>query len=426
MPGPGDNAVVTRGAEPAAHARPLGVWSLLTLGINGIVGIGIFFTPQKLAGLAPGWTSIAVLAATGLGLFPVALAVSTVGARFDEDGGPVVYAREAFGQTAGFLVGWLAYTAALFSMSTVMTGFMGAVLPARVGAVGVHVAAVALLTILTLVAATGVEISAWIWSTLTVLKLLPLVALAVAATVLVSADGHQPLEPTGSVHWARAALTATFVFQGFEIVPVVAGQAKGGERTIPVAVLGSLTFSTLLYLVLQHGAVTGVHDLADQHAPLVAMGSAYAGKLGHVVVSIGISLSALGIAFGMVATTPRFLSALAPQSRFARQSKGGVPLLALAVTWAAATALVSMGSLGELLVLSSISVVIQYLIVALSLAYFAFKRQRGLRPSQSWSAFPTVLVALVLLSGAEAKEWIVAAGAMTVGVIVYLFSRRRF
>jgi amino acid transporter len=121
----------------------------------------------------------------------------------------------------------------------------------------------------------------------------------------------------------------------------------------------------------------------------------------------------------MVTTTPRFLSALLPWSRFGRVTETGVPLAALGVTWIFAVALISLGSLGELLALSSLSVVMQYLLVALALAKFGVKRERGLRPIDAWSAVPTVIVALVLVSGAERKEWAVAGGSILLSAVVY-------
>jgi basic amino acid/polyamine antiporter, APA family len=411
--------------------RELGLWSLLALGINGIVGVGIFFAPNAIAEQAPGWTGIAVVAGTGLALVPVALAVSTMGRRFDEDGGPVLYARVAFGEAAGFIVGWLAYTAALFSMSAVFTGFMGAVIPPFLGKdtsplVTVWIvrgAAIALLSILTLIAATGVKISARVWSGLTVLKLLPLIGLAVIASILPSSSGHEPLTSSGQTHWLTAALIATFVFQGFEIVPVVAGQAKASSKHIPIAVLGSLGISTLLYVVLMRGAVTGVHDLAHSGSPLVATAQSYGGNKLSWVVKTGLNVSSLGIAFGMVVTTPRFLSALSPRSRFGREDLRGVPMLALLTTWAIVTPLLCVGNLGELLTLSSLSVVMQYLLVALALAKFAFRRERGLSPLRAWSALPTVVVAVALMGGATMRSLAYAAVCAAMGAGMYLGSR---
>jgi basic amino acid/polyamine antiporter, APA family len=397
--------------------RALGAASLLALGVNGIIGVGIFFTPNKIASLAPGWSSVVVMGVTGIALVPVAMAVATIGARFHDDGGPVLYARAAFGELAGFVVGWLAYAASLFSMASVMTGFMSAVLP--FGVVGTHVAAICLLTVLSVIAATGIRVSAGVWNTLTVAKLLPLVVLAVIASLVVPRSAASITTDWHAVHWGRAALTSVFVFQGFEIVPVVAGQARDPRKTIPRAVLGSLLISTVLYLLLQRGAVVGIADLPSTGAPLVAMGEAYGGKNLGRIVSIGTSVSAMGICFGMVATTPRFLSALVPRTRFGTVSERGVPLPALVATWALAVVLISLGSLGELLVLSSLSVVMQYLLVALALAKFAAKGERGLRLRDAWSALPTVIVALCLVSGAEKGEWAVAAGSIALSVCLY-------
>ncbi len=415
-------ASVTETQSQTEPKRPLGTLSLLLLGINGIVGVGIFFTPSQLAAQAPGWSSLAVIAVTGLALVPVALAVSILGSRFDEDGGPVLYARLAFGEAAGFVVGWLAYVAALFSMGTVMSGFMQAVLPAAWGPIVIRGAAIGLLSVLTVIASRGIKVSAGVWNTLTVLKLLPLIGLAVLATVLAP---KVAVQPTGSTDWPRAMLKATFVFQGFEIVPVLAGQARSSRRAIPIAVLGSLGVSTVLYLALQRGAVAGVANLASSGAPLVDTATAYAGSTFGTVVAIGTSVSALGIAFGMVATTPRFLSALAPASPFGKLSGGRVPLLALWTTWAIVVVLVCIGSVGELLTLSSLSVVTQYVVVAFALAKFGIMRQRDLRPVHLLAAVPPVVIGVILLRGAESREWIVAGACAFVGAIIYLAFVRR-
>ena len=63
----------------------------------------------------------------------------------------------------------------------------------------------------------------------------------------------------------------------------------------------------------------------------------------------------MGICFGMVVTTPRFLSALLPTTRFGRMSEDGVPRIALAMSGVLAALLIAAGSLGELLVLSSLA-----------------------------------------------------------------------
>jgi amino acid transporter len=83
------------------------------LGINGIVGVGIFLVPSRLAELVPGTPGIAVYAVTALALTPVAMVYATLGGRFSEDGGPYVWARAAFGPTFGFFVGFVMWVSAV-------------------------------------------------------------------------------------------------------------------------------------------------------------------------------------------------------------------------------------------------------------------------------------------------------------------------
>ena len=71
-----------------------------------------------------------MFATTALVLVPVALAFAVLGGRFDEDGGPVVFARAAFGPLPAFVVGWIAYVSAIASSAAVIVGLTTAVGPA--------------------------------------------------------------------------------------------------------------------------------------------------------------------------------------------------------------------------------------------------------------------------------------------------------
>ena len=130
--------------------------------------------------------------------------------------------------------------------------------------------------------------------------------------------------------------------------------------------------AVLLYLALVLACVTALPALAASQAPLADAARALAGPGLASLVAAGTSVSALGIAFGMMVTTPRYLSALAAGERtlfeLDRYSPRGVPLRALAVTWVVVSLVVSLGELGELFVLSSIAVLLQFGTSALALA----------------------------------------------------------
>lgn len=419
---------MSRDSSPSS--RPVGALQLLALGINGIVGVGIFFIPASVAGSAPGLGAVAVFGLTGLALLPAALTLATLGRRFDEDGGPVVFARAAFGDGVAFVVGWVAYVSALFSTSAVAVGLTRATLPALgMGGLLAAAAPALLVTLLAAVVASGLRLSARVWTGLTAAKLVPLLLL-VAAFVL--AWGRlPPAEPASpTVGWWRAALTAVFACQGFEIVPVIAGQVRASARAVPFATVGSLVLAVALYLALVLACVTALPGLASAAAPLAEAGAVLGGPGLAQLVALGTSISALGITFGMMVTTPRYLSALAAGEHellgLDRVSPKGVPTRALAVTWLVVATIVSLGDLGQLFALSSIAVLMQLGTSALALVVLALRRERGLAPRSAWPALPTLAVALVLVAtGATVREGQVAAGAALVGLLLLWLAPRR-
>ena len=87
-------------------------WDLVAITINGIIGAGIFGLPAKVFSLIGSYSLLAFVACA-LVVTLIVLCFAEVGSRFDETGGPYLYAREAFGPTVAFEVGWLIWLARL-------------------------------------------------------------------------------------------------------------------------------------------------------------------------------------------------------------------------------------------------------------------------------------------------------------------------
>jgi amino acid transporter len=278
------------------------------------------------------------------------------------------------------------------------------------------------------VCAAGVSLSARVWSTLTILKLVPLVAL-IAACLVHGLPARAQAGPAPAADWPRAALTATFTYQGFEIVPVIAGQVRSSASAVPSPSRGPSGWPGSSMCCCRRRAWRALPQLASSNAPLAEAAAFYSGPALAWLVTAGTSVSALGIAFGMVATTPRYLSALAavpaPPFGLDRVDANGVPLRALAVTWLLVVAVIQIGSRGEFFALSSIAVLAQFVVTALALAALALRRQRGLVPSQAWWSVPTIAVGLVLTAGATSREWIVAGCALALGLALRWVSAGR-
>jgi amino acid transporter len=406
--------------------RAVGPVHLLALGINGIVGVGIFFAPADIAARAPGGGT-AVFAATALLLVPVALAFAVLGGRYDEDGGPVVFARDAFGALPAFVVGWIAYVSAIASTAAVTVGLTAAVAPmvGLAGGAGQRVAATLLVAVLALICASGLRPSARTWTGLTTLKLVPLLALAL---VFLAGPATAPALMGGAAvaasraSWQSAALVATFAYQGFEIVPVLAGRAQRPSMAVPFATLGSLAAAAVLYMALQAACAAALPDLAASRAPLVESALVLGGPGLAALVGAGTSLSALGIAFGMMAATPFYLAALARVDRLGFRLEAvderGVARRALLVTWALVTLLIQAGGRGELFALSSIAVLSQYIVTAAALLALALRGRRGLGRRHAALAVPAGAVSLALVAGASSREALVACAALAGGLVL--------
>lgn len=93
MPGPEAKRVVSR-AEVVA------------LSLNDVIGSGVYLLPAAAAAVLAGSASLWGVGLAGLAVLLIVLCYAEAASRFDEPGGAYVYAREAWGDLAGFEVGW--------------------------------------------------------------------------------------------------------------------------------------------------------------------------------------------------------------------------------------------------------------------------------------------------------------------------------
>src|SRR5690606_23899743 len=138
-----------------------------------------------------------------------------------------------------------------------------------------------------------------------------------------------------------ALFMAMFALQGFEVVPVPAGEAKAPREKAPMAVLTTLFTAALLYVVVQFVLVFSFADLAQpSDAPLADAAVALSPALG-LVVAVGPLISSLGCVSGSALGTPRYLFAVAadgqlPSALAAPHPRFRSPQLAVVTTCALA------------------------------------------------------------------------------------------
>src|SRR6266700_486057 len=147
--------MLTQTATPSSSRgliRILGVGFGLAVIVGSTLGIGILRTPGLVAGQLPSPTAIlAVWIVGGLYTLVGAVCLAELGTMLPEAGGYYVYARRAFGDRAGFAVGWtdwLTYCAVLGYVSIAIGEFSALLFPA----LGGHERLVAILALAALAA----------------------------------------------------------------------------------------------------------------------------------------------------------------------------------------------------------------------------------------------------------------------------------
>ncbi|HWP06110.1 MAG TPA: APC family permease [Polyangiaceae bacterium] len=293
--------------------RALTTFDAVCLGVNAVVGSGIYLFPGTLAS-ALGPASIGAWLLTGLLCLPLALTFAELGKGEERTGGPFRYAELAFGNGVAFVVGWLAWVTSLVSWAAVasaLPSYLAAFVPAlSTGAPALVVSASVVLGLAGL-NVVGVKPGARLMDALTVLKLLPLAVFVGVGLFAARGGGFRPVAPHGFSALPGMALMTLFAYQGFEVVGVPSGEVAEPRRVVPRAVLVSLLFPALLYMLVQTVFV-GAGSPAGE-APLVAAAERFLGPSGRVLLGLGGLVSMLGYSAGTALCTPRYLQALAEE-----------------------------------------------------------------------------------------------------------------
>ncbi|MBI4866392.1 MAG: amino acid permease [Candidatus Wallbacteria bacterium] len=434
------------GAERQTHGlqRRLGLFDLICLGLNSVIGSGIFLSPGLIAGKL-GSLAAAAFAAGGVLCLAIAYCFAEMASMFPRNGGACAYAREAFGPFTGFLVGWVMWLSCLVGGAAVAVSF-GEMLARRLSGLAAAVGlpldatpamattlACAVIVILAMVNLRGARHGAASNNGLALLKLAPLSFFALWALPEIDEKAIPGLGTPG-VDLLGGLLLVLYTFSGFEEIPVPAGETRDAEQNVPQALGAVLVLATGFYVVIQAAVVS----LGGAGSATPLEDAASGSRLLSLVVAAS-SLAALASVNASIAFTgPRSLWVLAADgwmpAALARLSAGtGAPRAAVFVTSGLTLALCASGTFETLAVLSVLASLLQYLPTILGVLVLRRTRPDLPRPVRipygNLIPVTALAVCLLLLSTSHRSYLVGAAVALAIGAAVgaprLLASRKR-
>lgn len=442
---PPPRADVAPGGEPTPAPatttlrRALGRWDLTAIGVNQVIGTAIFLLPAQVAALVGSWATLAFVVA-GLGSMLVAISFAEVSSRFDTTGGTYIFTRTAFGPFIGFEIAWMQWFTRVVSYATVINGIPMALgfywpeanaAPNRIGLISGFSVLFLAVNVL------GIRESAWLVNTLTIGKLLPLVLFIALGLPHVDASRLVAFGPIGAGDAGAAALLLIFVFGGFDVVPVPAGEAHDPRRHVPFALVGTLTIVTIVFVLAQATAMGTLPDIARTRTPLADAAQLVIGSGGALLVGLGSLVAMCGNLAGQILTGSRMLFAMGDRGDLPAWLARVHPVFrtpshAVLVTGVLAWALALSGSFTVLATASAVSRLITYTgTCAATLALRSPRFSATVAPAGFVAPFgPTIpvlaiLVSLLILAGASREQLLGGAGALALGAVLYGVARWR-
>ncbi|MDY6948777.1 MAG: amino acid permease [Pseudomonadota bacterium] len=268
---------------------------LMSLGIGGIVGTGIYTLIGVGAGLA-GPAVILSFVVAGLVCACAALAYTEMSTMMPMAGSAYTYSYVALGELPAWFVGWtliLEYTVVCSVVAVGWSGYASGFMrsigldlpdallagPAAGGIINLPAIVIALAVAGLL--ALGSRESATVNMLLVLVKLVALATFIALAIPAFDANNFEPFAPYGfgaremgdtdaKYGMMGAAALIFFAFYGFDAVSTAAEEAKNPGRDLKIGIIGSMLACTLIYMVVAAAAIgsTRTDALAASSEPL--------------------------------------------------------------------------------------------------------------------------------------------------------------
>jgi basic amino acid/polyamine antiporter, APA family len=457
-------------------ARRLTLLDSILLLAGGIIGSGIFLTAQDIAlNTRVPWLFLSVWVVGIVITLMAGFAFAEMGAMFPDAGGQYVYLREAYGEFAAFLYGWMIFTVStggtiaalavgfalylgnvfpsLASQSAVWTihsfnflGHPGWTVPALAITCG-HLVAIGAIAGQSVVNIFGVRKGAALQNVATWMKFASVGAFVVLGLALGKGSwGHYsstlPAPASSPPIWAALGVALIAVFwalDGWVYVTWAAGEIKDPQRNIPRSLILGLLLVGAIYLAinavyiyaLPMSGIAATTTVAQTAA--VSMFSPSAGRL----LALMISISCFGAMASCILSGARVYYAMAEDGVFFRalakvHPRWRTPMWSLVLQGVWSSVLVLILEYADLFTYVMFMMVMSYVLTVAALFILRRKLPTAERPYRCFG-YPFVPGLYVVFGGIWAaialrekpKDALIGIAIVALGVPFYFYWRRQ-
>jgi len=305
----------------------LGPFDLILMGIGAIIGTGIFVLTGIAAATQAGPAVVVSFLVSGLACAFAALSYAELSSSVKGCGSAYGYAYSAFGEMAAWVIGWILVLEYGVSVAAVANGWsgyfntglesIGMGLPealtkgpfamtlaadgiTKIADPGiVNLPAVCIILILMMMLIVGVKESAKLNAGMVFIKLLTIGVFIAVASLNIKPELWSPFMPFGwfsttedghTVGVLAAASLVFFAYVGFDAVSTAVEEARDPQRSVPIGILGSLIFCTVIYIIVS-GLLTGIVPYTDLNV---------SSPVAHALHQIGINWASTLVATGVI------------------------------------------------------------------------------------------------------------------------------
>lgn len=296
----------------------LTAFDLALLGIGCAIGTGIFVLTGIAAATQSGPAVVISFIIAGVASGFAALAYAELAASVGGSGSAYGYSYVAFGEFIAWVMGWillLEYGVGAAAVANGWSGYFTGTLASfnihlpdtltkapMVGGI-INLPAFAIIWTLTILLIIGVKESARFNNIIVAIKLSTIAIFIALSIGHLNIDNWQPFMPFGwfdtledgkNIGVLAGASLVFFAYFGFDAVSTAAEEAKNPQRDLPIGLIASLTFCTIVYIIVS-GLLTGIVHYTELN---VTSPVAFAlNKIGYTWSSI---LVATGVLAGLI------------------------------------------------------------------------------------------------------------------------------